>query len=201
MGKTGWAAQRHTTSHDAGMIDTADLLGLHLHRCMHETALIIQFASTELAGVSFQIDLFISKCKKRISKIFYLIYRFTELYQKKYLNKVLNMHEWMNENIWTTIRVSWQRPVARLVKSESARCEVKGSSPHVRQRLFEVSKSVIYDIIRLQLFRTYNANIICYLINVTWTKNSETKIPIKLQCQDGDSNPHLTMLWYMLAPW
>ena len=26
--KTGWGAQRHTTSHDAGMIDTADLLGI-----------------------------------------------------------------------------------------------------------------------------------------------------------------------------
>ena len=57
--KTGLGPQLHTTSHDAGMIDTADLLGLH--RCMHETALIIQFASTELSGVSFQIILFISK--------------------------------------------------------------------------------------------------------------------------------------------
>ena len=46
---TGCGAQRHTTTHDTGMIDTADLLGLH--RCMHETALILQFASTELSGV------------------------------------------------------------------------------------------------------------------------------------------------------
>ena len=30
-------------------------------------------------------------------------------------------------------------------------------------------------------------------------KNNETKIPIKLKCQDGDPNPHLTMVWYMLA--
>ena len=65
----------------------------------------------------------------------------------------------MYENIWTTIRTSWQHPVARSVKAESTRCEVKGSSFHVRWRVFDVSKSVIYDIIRLQLFRTYNTNI------------------------------------------
>ena len=87
----------------------------------------------------------------------FLIYLYTELYQKKYLNKLLNMHEWMNENIWTTIRASWQRPVAWSVKAETARCEVKGSTPHVRWSFFEV----IYDIVRLQLFRTYNVIIIC----------------------------------------
>ena len=78
-------------NHYAGMIDTADLLWLH--RCMHETALIIQFASTELSGVSFQIVLFISKRMKQIAKICNLIYLYTELYQRKYLNKLLNMHE------------------------------------------------------------------------------------------------------------
>ena len=46
--KTGWGAQQHTISHDAGMIDTADLLGLH--HCMHETVPIIQFASTIVTG-------------------------------------------------------------------------------------------------------------------------------------------------------
>ena len=89
--KTGWGAQRHTTSHDTGMIDTADLLGLH--RCMHDTSLIIQFASTELSGVSFQIVLFISKRMKLRAKICNLICLYTELYQRKYLNKLLNMHE------------------------------------------------------------------------------------------------------------
>ena len=79
--KTIRGTQRHTTSHDTGMIDTADLLGLH--RCMHETALIIQFASAELLGVSFQIVLFISKRMKRIAKICNLIYLYTELYQRK----------------------------------------------------------------------------------------------------------------------
>ena len=38
-----------------------------------------------------------------------------------------------------------------------------------------------------------------YRNNVTGTKINETKIPIKLKCQDGDSNPHLTMVWYMQA--
>ena len=33
--------------------------------------------------------------------------------------------------------------------AESTRCEIKGSSSHVRQRFFEASKSVIYNIIRL----------------------------------------------------
>ena len=115
--KTGWGAQQHTTSHEAGMIDTASVLGLQLHRCMHETALIIQFDSTELSGVSFKIVLFIYKCMKRIAKICNLIYLYTELYQQKYLNKLLNMHERMNENIWTYAWVDSVRWLDRLRQS------------------------------------------------------------------------------------
>ena len=60
---------------------------------MHETVLIYTIASTELSGVLFQIVLFISKHIKLIAKICNLIYLYTELYQRKYLNKLLNMHE------------------------------------------------------------------------------------------------------------
>ena len=58
-----------------------------------ETSLIIQFASTELSGVSYQIVLFISKSMKQIAKICNLIYLYTELCQRKYLNQLLNMQE------------------------------------------------------------------------------------------------------------
>ena len=129
---------------------------LHARNCSHYT-----ICFHRALRCSFQIVLFISKHMKRIAKMRNLIYLYSELYHRKYLNKLLNIHEWMNENIWTTIRVSRQRPVARSVKAESTRCEIKGSSSHVRRRLFEVRKSVIYDIIRVQVSRTYNANITC----------------------------------------
>ena len=67
----------------------------------------------------------------------------------------------INENICIKIQVSAQRPAAQFVTFQSASRDVPGSSSHVGCRFFEVSKSVIYDIITLQLFSTYKANIIC----------------------------------------
>ena len=67
----------------------------------------------------------------------------------------------MNEYIRTTIRADDQSRVARSVMCLSTNREVEGLSSHVGWRFFKVSKSVIYDIIRLQLFTTYKANIIC----------------------------------------
>ena len=58
-----------------------------------ETSLIIQFASSELSGVSYHIVLFTSKSMKQVAKICNLIYLYTELYQRKYLNQLLNMQE------------------------------------------------------------------------------------------------------------
>ena len=51
--------------------------------CMQETSLIVQFASSELSGVAFQMILFISKRIKLIAQICNLIYLYTELYQRK----------------------------------------------------------------------------------------------------------------------
>ena len=63
-------------------LKTIEIL-LLLLGCLHETSLIIQFASIELSGVSFQIVSFISKRMKRVAQICNLIYLYTELYQRK----------------------------------------------------------------------------------------------------------------------
>ena len=57
--------------------------------CLDETSLIIQFASREISGVSVQISLFISKRMKWVAQICNLIYQYTELYQRKIFDQII----------------------------------------------------------------------------------------------------------------